>query len=60
MSEKENIGSRVYNTFDDILRDIGEFGPYQKKIYVILCFPSFILSILLVIQVFILAVPEHR
>ncbi|WAR07606.1 ORCT-like protein [Mya arenaria] len=47
-------------SLDDILRDIGEFGPLQKRIYFLLCLPGFILSQLLVVQVFLLATPEHR
>ncbi|XP_053396544.1 organic cation transporter protein-like [Mercenaria mercenaria] len=47
-------------TFDDILKEIGEFGPYQKRVYTLLCFPSFILSALLVVQVFLLGTPDHR
>lgn len=46
--------------FDDILKSIGEFGPYQKRVYILVCLPSFVLSALLVIQVFILGTPEHR
>jgi len=24
-------------TFDDVLKELGEFGPYQRKIYILLC-----------------------
>ncbi|XP_060600295.1 organic cation transporter protein-like [Ruditapes philippinarum] len=47
-------------SFDDILKEIGEFGPYQKRVYAMLCLPSFILSALLVVQVFLLGTPNHR
>lgn len=47
-------------TFDKILVDIGEFGPFQKRIYALVCLPSFILAALLVVQVFLLGTPEHR
>ena len=46
--------------FDDILREIGQFGPYQKRIYTLLCIPALCVSSLLVVNVFILGVPEHR
>ncbi|KAH3738631.1 organic cation transporter protein-like [Dreissena polymorpha] len=46
--------------FDDILKDIGEFGPLQKRIYFLLCLPSLIVSAHLVVQVFLLGVPAHR
>ncbi|XP_046556207.1 organic cation transporter protein-like [Haliotis rubra] len=47
--------------FDDVLRQLGEFGTYQKWLYVLLCLPSIPQS-LQVIQaaVFLFAVPEHR
>lgn len=47
-------------TFDKILVDIGEFGPFQKRIYALVCLPSLILAALLVVQVFLLGTPEHR
>jgi len=49
----------VYHTLDDILRDIGEFGPYQKRVYGLLCLPCILVSALSFLQVFLLAVPEH-
>ncbi|XP_067676067.1 organic cation transporter protein-like [Haliotis asinina] len=47
--------------FDDVLRQLGEFGPYQKWLYLLLSLPSIPQS-LQVIQavVFLYAVPEHR
>ncbi|XP_048239779.1 organic cation transporter protein-like [Haliotis rufescens] len=47
--------------FDDVLRQLGEFGPYQKWLYLFLCLPAIPQS-LQVIQavVFLFAVPEHR
>ncbi|XP_071115386.1 organic cation transporter protein-like [Haliotis cracherodii] len=47
--------------FDDVLRQLGEFGTYQKWLYVLLCLPAIPAS-LQVIQavVFLFAVPEHR
>ena len=46
--------------FDDILEEIGQFGPYQKRIYTLLCFPALCVSSLLVVNIFTLGVPEHR
>jgi len=64
MSEERSSSATAekgtYRTFDDILKVIGQFGPYQKRVYVLLCLPSFLLAPLLVFQVFILAVPAHR
>ncbi|XP_067675920.1 organic cation transporter protein-like [Haliotis asinina] len=47
--------------FDDVLRKLGEFGPYQKWLYLLLCLPAIPGSVQ-VIQavVFLFAVPEHR
>ncbi|XP_071115379.1 organic cation transporter protein-like [Haliotis cracherodii] len=47
--------------FDDVLRQLGEFGSYQKWLYVLLCLAAIPAS-LQVIQavVFLFAVPEHR
>ncbi|KAL4232457.1 hypothetical protein ACF0H5_007150 [Mactra antiquata] len=47
-------------TYDDILHDVGELGPFQKRIYFLLCLPCFTLSPLLVLQVFSLGTPKHR
>lgn len=47
--------------FDDILeKQVGEFGPYQKKIYVLVCLPAVAAAFLSLLPVFILAVPKHR
>lgn len=47
-------------TFDDILKEIGQFGSYQKRIYALLCVPALCLSALMVVNVFLLGIPEHR
>ncbi|XP_046378548.2 organic cation transporter protein-like [Haliotis rufescens] len=58
-----NFGQCFFRTmnFDDVLRQLGEFGTYQKWLYVLLCLPAIAGSIQ-VIQavVFLFAVPEHR
>lgn len=46
--------------FDDFLTNIGEFGTYQKKIYLLICIPVLSVGIQVVAAVFILAIPEHR
>ncbi|XP_064466982.1 beta-alanine transporter-like [Ornithodoros turicata] len=46
--------------FDDILPHIGEFGSYQKTIYLLLCLPASISSALtLFSSIFISATPDH-
>ncbi|XP_046560422.1 organic cation transporter protein-like isoform X1 [Haliotis rubra] len=47
--------------FDDLLRTIGEFGPYQRRLYVLLCLPAIAIAIQSIsLVVFLFAVPEHR
>ncbi|KAJ8315874.1 hypothetical protein KUTeg_008024 [Tegillarca granosa] len=46
--------------FDDILRHIGEFGPYQKRLYFILCIPMISSGFHAVISVFLTGTPDHR
>ncbi|XP_048240248.1 organic cation transporter protein-like [Haliotis rufescens] len=46
--------------YDDILKDLGEFGTYQKRLYVLLCIPMVSLGIQILITVFTLGVPDHR
>ncbi|XP_046556221.1 organic cation transporter protein-like [Haliotis rubra] len=47
--------------FDDVLRQLGEFGPYQKWLYILLCLPAIPGSIQVIQAViFLFAVPEHR
>ncbi|XP_071115321.1 organic cation transporter protein-like [Haliotis cracherodii] len=47
--------------FDDLLRSIGEFGPYQRRLYVLLCLPAISIAIQSIsLVVFLFAVPEHR
>lgn len=47
--------------FDDILQNyVGEFGPYQKRIYVLVCLPAIAAAIFTMIPVFLLATPDHR
>ncbi|XP_050390144.1 organic cation transporter protein-like [Patella vulgata] len=46
--------------FDSILRHIGEFGPYQKRIYFLVCLPGITHGIRMMITAFMQFVPEHR
>ena len=46
--------------YDDLVEELGEFGPYQRKVYVITCLPAAVAAIQTLVSVFILAVPEHR
>ena len=46
--------------FDELLKKFGEFGPYQKRIYALLCIISFAPGFHMVASVFLLATPNHR
>ncbi|XP_064595129.1 organic cation transporter protein-like [Liolophura sinensis] len=46
--------------FDDLLVHLGEFGPYQKWLYFLLCIPAIGTGFHAVIAVFILGIPKHR
>ncbi|XP_050391448.1 organic cation transporter protein [Patella vulgata] len=46
--------------FDDILEHLGDFGPYQKRLYLLVCLPSIIIACQVLLPVFILDIPAHR
>ncbi|XP_033739920.1 organic cation transporter protein-like [Pecten maximus] len=46
--------------FDDILIHIGEFGFYQKRLYLLLCMPAISVGCYMMMLVIIMATPEHR
>ncbi|XP_070567114.1 organic cation transporter protein-like [Ptychodera flava] len=45
--------------FDDILKYLGDFGPYQKKIYFLVCFVGFTTAMHAFSQVFLVAETDH-
>ena len=47
--------------FDDFLRDVGEFGKYQKIVHAfVCCIPAIIVQAVMILNVVILATPKHR
>ncbi|RUS74808.1 hypothetical protein EGW08_017437, partial [Elysia chlorotica] len=46
--------------FDDLLVAVGEFGPYQKRIYFMLCLPAVLCGAQVLSAVFIMAIPDYR
>jgi OCT family organic cation transporter-like MFS transporter 4/5 len=46
--------------FDDIFKEIGEFGPYQRRIYVMLAIGYMFTQPGMVLSVFVLGLPDHR
>ena len=47
-------------TYDRALRQVGEFGRYQRRIYLLLCLPIFTSAMQVMVTVFILGTPKHR
>ncbi|KAH9525167.1 hypothetical protein Btru_000522 [Bulinus truncatus] len=46
--------------FDDVIHELGEFGTYQKRMFLLACLVSIPTSFHILMSVFILAVPDHR
>lgn len=46
--------------FDDVLLKLGEFGPYQKRLYFLLCIPAISVGCYMLNLVIILETPNHR
>jgi len=46
--------------FDEILKAIGEFGPYQRLVYFLLCLPAVFIGMHNVNAALILYEPNHR
>ena len=51
---------RVTMKFDDFLKIIGEFGPYQRRTYCLILLPVLLTGMQMMAPVFILDVPSHR
>ncbi|KAK7108509.1 organic cation transporter protein-like isoform X2 [Littorina saxatilis] len=46
--------------FDEVLTEIGEFGPYQKRVYFLATAPAILLAFETLSVVFIFNIPKHR
>ncbi|XP_061177531.1 organic cation transporter protein-like [Saccostrea echinata] len=46
--------------FDDIFKEIGEFGPYQRRNYALLIIGWMITGPIMTFSVFVLGLPDHR
>ncbi|GFO13866.1 hypothetical protein PoB_004037100 [Plakobranchus ocellatus] len=46
--------------FDDVFSEVGEFGYYQKQIYLLTCLAPICVSMQVLAGVFIQATPDHR
>ncbi|XP_046325540.2 organic cation transporter protein-like isoform X2 [Haliotis rufescens] len=46
--------------FEDIVKLLGDFGPYQKRLYFLLCIPVISTGVQIMMLVFTLGVPDYR
>nr|KAI8758146.1 organic cation transporter protein-like [Biomphalaria glabrata] len=46
--------------FDDVIHELGDFGSYQKRMFLLTCLVSVPTSFHILMSVFVLAVPDHR
>ncbi|XP_046542550.1 organic cation transporter protein-like [Haliotis rubra] len=46
--------------FDEILIEVGEFGPYQRRVYFLVCLACITSAVQTLLPVFILEMPEYR
>ena len=46
--------------FDDVLREVGDFGTYQRVLFTVLCLPTVFMAMHYMAPVFIMATPDHR
>lgn len=46
--------------YDEVLAHLGEFGRYQKRIYLLVCLPAISCAFHKLVNVFLMAKPDHR
>jgi len=46
--------------FDDILKDIGELGLYQKRLILVLYLPAISVASFMMMNIVLLYTPDHR
>ncbi|XP_055889284.1 organic cation transporter protein-like [Biomphalaria glabrata] len=46
--------------FDDVIHQLGDFGSYQKRMFLLTCLVSVPTAFHVLMSVFVLAVPDHR
>lgn len=59
-SKNENATASKYMDFDDLLPHIGEFGRYQKILFLLMIPYAFFLVFIYFTQIFITLVPEEH
>ena len=46
--------------FDDLLREVGELGPYQKRVVGLVFLPAILIAFEALSVIFIFNIPNHR
>ncbi|ESO88972.1 hypothetical protein LOTGIDRAFT_106739 [Lottia gigantea] len=46
--------------FEEIIKALGDFGPYQKRVYFLMCLTSTFTAVQVMATVFTFGVPDHR
>nr|KAG5700422.1 hypothetical protein BaRGS_010335 [Batillaria attramentaria] len=59
MDEKKGEENQAV-TFDDALRGLGDFGPYQRRVFFLMCLLASTCGIQTLMTVFTMATPDHR
>ncbi|XP_070201753.1 organic cation transporter protein-like [Littorina saxatilis] len=57
--EKEKESKKAV-TFDDVIQTLGDFGPYQRRVFFLMCLLPITVSIQTLMTVFTMATPDHR
>ena len=57
---KEPRAEKIRVHFDDVLKELGQFGPYQRKIYFLLFLPTIFSAMHKLSWVFLGAKVSHR
>ena len=58
--ESEFLRKSFDMKFDDLLREVGEFGRYQKWVYFWSCLPAVSVGGFMLLNVIVFGVPDHR
>ena len=64
---EKNISFYLFSTltpqkmkYDEILQHVGEFGPYQRRVFYLLMLPPLLAGAQVFSVVFTMAIPEYR
>ena len=60
MAQEDETQEQEPFNYDDILDHIGQFGRYQLRSFIPLCFPAFFFGIVIMSTPFTAAIPLYR